>query len=361
MMERKVYRDVILNRLRRLDLGWFFHKAYVYLFLRLEKYLKTGYSPAPLICGLVVTENCDMRCPMCVLPHRYQKDPREESTDIWKRVIDDLHGLHIGGIAISGGEPTLRKDVGVLLAHAKNGATTVTLNSNMAALTDAQILALASSGMDNINVSIDSGRDDVSDLLRGGRHVLARVLARVSALRRARDEGRGKFSITAVTTLSDRNIDDLNILFEKVAQAGADRICFIPLHDVKDGITFMPRSGKVKSDLAGILRALSLRHGLALENSRPYLESLGVVMTGGVMKERCNAGYTGLVIGADLKIYRCVPYMNTERYLFQWDPSRHTLKELWNSPVWRKDRLKALSCKECFWDCHAEANYIVPM
>jgi len=79
------------------------------------------------------------------------------------------------------------------------------------------------------------------------------------------------------------------------------------------------------------------------------------------MQERCNAGYTHLVIGADLKIYRCIPYMNTNRHLFEWDPTKETLKELWNSPKWRKDRLDALNCKECFWDCHAEANYLISM
>lgn len=360
-MERKIYRTVLWNKLCQFDLKWILHKAWVYFFLRLERFLRTGYSPAPLACGLVVTENCNMRCPMCILPHRYLKDPQDQDTATWRRVIDDLHALGIGGIAISGGEPTLRKDAFDLVRHAQNSSTAVTLNSNMVALSDEQIRNLAEAAPDNINVSIDSGREEINDQLRGGKKVLTRVLDRIALLGRARSGSQKKFSITVVATLSDMNLDDLDILFEKVSKSGADRICFIPLHDIKDGVTYLVKSQKVKPDLGETLQKLSARYGLPLENSSNYLNNFYSVMTGGVMKERCNAGYTHLVIGADLKVYRCIPYMNTDRYLFKWDPAKETLKDLWNSPTWRQDRLAALSCKECFWDCHAEVNYLVPM
>lgn len=360
-MERKIYQDVIVDRLSRLDLRWFIHKAYIYAFLKAERYLKTGYAPAPLACGLVVTENCNLRCPMCVLPHRYMKEPNNRDTDTWRRVIDNLHDLGIGGIAISGGEPATRNDVFELIAYAGRKNTTVTLNSNMMLLTDEQIEILIQTLPNNINVSVDSGRDDINDSLRGGKNVLSRVLDRISALSLARKLYKNKFSITAVATLSDMNLDDLDILFEKVSKTGADRICFIPLHDIKDGKTFIVRLKKARPDIYDLLVKLSSKYKFALENSSKYLKGFYNVMSGGVAKEHCNAGYTHLVIGADLKIYRCIPYMNTDRYLFKWDPAKVSLKELWNSLEWRKDRLKALECKECFWDCHAEVNCLIPM
>jgi len=360
-MQRKVYREVVLAKLRHFDVKWFTHKVYTYVALKTERYLRTGYSPPPLACGLVVTENCNMRCPMCILPHRYIENPNNRDTNTWKRVIADLHELGVGGIAISGGEPMMRKDVFELVAYARKNTATVTLNSNLMLLTEKRIEDLIQAGPNNINVSVDSGLDDINDQLRGGKNVLAKVLDRIDALAAARNAMSKKFSITAVTTLSDMNVDDLDILFNKVSNSGADRICFIPLHDIKDGKTYLIKSKKVKSDLYKSLQELSLKYELPLENSSNYLKGFYNVMTGGVMKERCNAGYTHLVIGTDLKVYRCVPYMNTGRCLFKWDPEKETLKELWNSHKWRKDRLEALNCKECFWDCHAELNYLVPM
>jgi len=361
MFERRIYRDVLVNKLLHLKFGWLIHKAATYLRLKLEGWRRTGIAPPPLACGLVVTENCNMRCPMCALPRRYRENPVEIDTETWKLVIDQLHELNISGIAISGGEPTMRSDAFELVAHATRGGQTVTLNSNMAGWTDEQIQRFVASGGNNVNVSIDSGRHDVNDQLRGGRNVLQRVLDRIAALARARKEAGARFSITVVTTLSDRNLDDLEVLFECVAGSGADRICFIPLHDIKDGVTYLVSCQKARPDLYEHLCGLSQKYKLPLENSRAYLEGFYNIMTGGVMPQRCNAGYTHLVIGKDLKIYRCIPYMNTDRYLFQWDPRRQRLKDLWNSPAWRQDRLEALNCKECFWDCHAEVTLMIPM
>ena len=44
-----------------------------------------------------------------------------------------------------------------------------------------------------------------------------------------------------------------------------------------------------------------------------------------------------------------------------WDPYTTPLSEVWNSPQYRQERLSALECRECFWNCHAELNQIVPM
>jgi len=362
-VERAVYRDVIFRRLRALDFRWFAGKGFTFVWLKLERYLKTGWAPAPLTCGVVVTENCNLRCPMCVLPVRYEKNPRMKDTSTMRKVLDNLHDLRIGGIALSGGEPTLRSDIFELLRHAGRNGTTVTLNSNMVSLTPEKIAAIATSGLDNVNVSIDSGDPAVNDQLRGGKKVLSRVLASIKALAEERARLGTTFSITVVSTLSGLNLDEesLDALFRAVASCGADRLCFIPLHDIKDGVTFIPVQEKATPDLFERLQALARKHGVGLENSSRYLRAFYDVMSGGVMKELCNNGYTQLIIGDDLKIYRCIPFMNAGRPLFQWDPERQSLKELWNSREWRKDRKEALTCKQCFWDCHAELNFLVRM
>lgn len=361
MAARKIYTDVIFAKLRTLDLKWFIHKAYVYFFLKAEKYLKTGYSPPPLTMGMAVTENCNLRCPMCVLPLRHMKDPKEMPTEILKKVIDNLHELGVGGIAISGGEPTVRKDFLELVSYAKKNGTTVTLNSNLLLLTDEKIQKMSEDPPHNINFSIDSPIPEINDKLRGGHRVLNKVLDRVKALKENRDATKNKYSITAVTVLSDMNLDDLDLLFKTAAESGADSLCFLPLHGIENDKTYAVKADKIKGDFYEGLKKLSLKYNLSLGNSARYLKGVVHIMRGGVMKERCNAGYTQMIIGNDLKLYRCVPYMNMGKPLFEWDPSKVSLKKLWNSKEWRKDRLEALKCKECFFHCHAELTFLVPM
>jgi len=363
IVERAVYRDVILRRLRALDFGWLFRQGFTFLWLKLERHLRTGWAPAPLTCGVIVTEKCNLRCPMCILPERYERNPVMKGTATMMKVLDDLHELHIGGIGVSGGEPTVRSDIFELLRHAARNGTTVTLNSNMVSMAQEKITAIAMSGLANVNVSIDSGDPAANDQLRGGKKVLSRVVASIQALARERARLGVTFTITVVSTLSDLNLDadSLDTLFRAVAGSGADRLCFTVLHDFQEGVTKIPVQEKATPDLFDRLQALSRRHGIALENSSDYLRACHEVMTGGVMKVRCNAGYTQFIIGDDLKIYRCVPFQNAGRHLFEWDPERQSLKELWNSKRWRDDRREALSCKQCFWECHAELNFLVRM
>jgi MoaA/NifB/PqqE/SkfB family radical SAM enzyme len=359
-VERRVYKKVLLNKINSFDVKWLFGKARYYAELKLEKRLKRGISPYPLAVGLVVTRNCNCRCPMCNLPDQL----RNLETATWRKVIDQLHSLGVPGIAISGGEPTLRKDAFELLRYAKDRNTAVTLNSNLLSVGKERVSELLDAAPDIVNVSIDSGRDEQNDKSRGVEGCLRRVLEHMRALADLRNSrGLKKPTVTAVTALSDLNLDDLDILFEKAKSAGADSICFIPLHvhDIAEHKTYVVKSDKVTADLYTRLVDLSARHGLPLENSRKYLSTFHAVMKGNPWPGRCNNGYTNMIVGSDLKIYRCVPYMNMRIPLFDWNPDEVSLKELWNHPKYRDDRLQALSCKQCFWDCHAELSYLIPM
>ncbi len=324
--------------------------------------MRTGASGAPLVAGLIVTENCNLRCPMCRIPQRYERGSGEQGTAAWQKVIVELKRAGVEGLALSGGEVTLREDLHELVSLMSEGRTPVTLNSNLMSLDDRGLERLAGCGLSHINVSIDSGRQAVNDNLRGGTGVLERVLANIKKLAGMRKKLGKAFSITVVTVLSDSNIDDLGVLFEKVSSSGADRISFLPLHDTVDQETVIVRSFKAKASLPEELSALSKRFALPLDNSPAYLKGLYACMTGGQMTPRCNAGYANLIVGPDLSLYRCVPLYNRRKPLFKnWDPQKISFKEIWRSAEFKKDRLEALSCRDCYWSCHAELSHLIRM
>jgi radical SAM protein with 4Fe4S-binding SPASM domain len=362
MLKRQVFRDIIKQKILGLELGWIGRRAAAYAALKVEKFLKNGKAPGPLMAVLILTENCNLRCPMCELPGRFKENPDEMGTAVWKRVIDDLHAMRAAGIGFTGGEVTLREDIFDLIAHARRHGMPVTLNTNALALTDRRLDDMIKADPTNINISIDSGRDHINDELRGGKRVLARTLERIERFVSLKRERGARYAVTVVTVLSDLNITDLEVLFKKVSDAGADRIGFMPLHYIGPGKCVVAPVEEDTSGLAETIRSLSRKYGLSLENSDCYLDDFHPVMSGSFeMPVTCNAGYTSIVIGPDLQIYRCWPYFEKGQPFRRWDPETSTLREIWNDEVFRKERLESLSCKECFWNCHAEISYLIRM
>lgn len=362
MLKRKVYFNVLKQKLVSLDFPWLARRAWAYGRLRTEKYLGTGYAPAPLMACLMLTENCNLRCPMCDLPQRYKVNPVDKTTREWKKTIDNLYGMGAAGIGFTGGEPTLRPDIFELISHACSYGFPVTLNTNGLSFTDERIKDLIKADPTNVNISIDSGRDEINDKLRGGKNVLPRTLEIIKKITAARKAASARFTVTVVTVLTDLNIGDLDVLFEKVAASGADRIGFMPLHNIECVKCAVALFKVDTTGLADNVRALSQKHGLPAENSNEYLDAFHSVMSGQVsMPVACNAGYTSIVIGPDFTLYRCWPFLEKRQPFRKWNPDESSLSEIWNDAAFRTERQSVLVCKECFWNCHAELSYMVKM
>lgn len=359
---RKTYRRVILDKLQSCDWGWLARSALTYGQLKWESIRPEGKAPGPLMATLILTENCNLRCPMCDIPSRYLHNPAERDGSVWRQVIDELYEIGTMGIGFTGGEVTIREDIFDLIAHARGYRMPVTLNTNALLLTERRYPALLSADPTNINISIDSGESEVNDKLRGGKRVLERTLARIESLAELRQREGARYTLTVVCVLSDLNIGHLEKLFSIVAASGADRIGIMPLHNIDRHNCRVARFTSVPENLADELFQLSKRYHLPLENSPAYLADLSPVMASqGGMPITCNAGYTSITIGPDLQLYRCWPFYQKQNPLRQYQTGVNRLAEIWNDHNYRQDRLTSLACRECFWNCHAELNYLIRM
>lgn len=81
----------------------------------------------PLMVTMELTDKCNFRCAYCCLP---QMNREEMSTDDWHRAIDELADAGMIRVSVMGGEPLLRKDVGVLIDHLKARGVNVAMNTN---------------------------------------------------------------------------------------------------------------------------------------------------------------------------------------------------------------------------------------
>ena len=107
---------------------------------------------------LSVEDACDYRCQYC-LPHGYVKEEPEPplSVDEIRRLVAAFAGMGFWKVRLTGGEPTVRKDIVEIARVVANtpGIRRVALSTN-----GARLAALAgdlhAAGVNAVNVSVDS-------------------------------------------------------------------------------------------------------------------------------------------------------------------------------------------------------------
>lgn len=134
-----------------------------------------------------LTDRCNYRCTYCMPDERLEYGPRSGllSLEEIETICRVFVGWGVERIRLTGGEPTLRRDMVQLVARLKqvlrpNGQPiTVTLTTN-GERTEPLLSALHQSGLDSITVSLDTLRDDrFREITRRGD--LARVLGTLHA------------------------------------------------------------------------------------------------------------------------------------------------------------------------------------
>jgi len=165
-----------------------------------------------------LTERCNLRCEYCALPGAQPRFDRNEllRPEEFDQLLAVFRGLGIRHVRFTGGEPLLYPGLAERVIQARAlGFPQVSLTTN-GYLLARHASALASAGLDRINVSLDSlDRDQFARITRGGdlRHVL-RGLERARALM-----GRIKLN---VVLLRDRNLDELPTLVAFAVAQGFD-------------------------------------------------------------------------------------------------------------------------------------------
>ena len=106
-----------------------------------------------------VTDRCNLRCTYCMPPEGVAWLPRSEILDYEEiaRLVHVFHGMGVRTVRLTGGEPTVRKDVAVLVAKIRDVAPDVDLSMTTNGLMlDELAKPLAAAGLDRVNVSVDS-------------------------------------------------------------------------------------------------------------------------------------------------------------------------------------------------------------
>ena len=154
-----------------------------------------------------VTDRCNLRCSYCMPPEGLPWLPRAEILDYEEiaRLVGVFVGMGVQTVRLTGGEPTVRKNLPELVRLLREAAPEVDLSLTTNGLLLNELAApLAAAGLDRVNVSIDSLlRHRFAEMTR--RDALERVF---DGLRAAEATGLTPIKLNCVV-LRDTNDDEV--------------------------------------------------------------------------------------------------------------------------------------------------------
>lgn len=120
------------------------------------------HPSAPYRMDLALTYLCNNDCSHCYNVKTRQKE--ELPTEQWSAILDKIWQIGIPHIVFTGGEPTLRKDLPELIAHAERNGQITGLNTNGRRLKDREYVdQIAAAGLDHVQVTLESQSNSIHD------------------------------------------------------------------------------------------------------------------------------------------------------------------------------------------------------
>lgn len=288
----------------------------------------------------LATDRCNARCAHCS-SNSSVRSPDELGTAEACDLVEQLADAGVVDLAISGGEPLLRRDLFEVIEHARGHGLAVGVGSNGALLREETARRLAASGVNRFQVSLD-GLAESHDALRRWQGLFERAVRSVQLAQRA------GLRTHVCCTINRLNWQTLTELTEYVAGLGVARLNFsryVPTGRGTDALDLRPDEWRAAIELCQELRErYSGRLEIVTHLAQQILVDGGVRDLPGFIG--CQAGVGQGAVTSNGTLLPCVllpiPIGNIRQRPF---------RELWEkSPVIRdlqdRDRLEG-RCTDC--------------
>lgn len=176
-------------------------------------------TPGPPLALLAeLTHRCPLQCPYCSNPLELERAGNELDTATWRRVIDEAAELGVLQIHFSGGEPTVRRDLGELVAHARAAGLYTNLITAGVLLDRERLRALTAAGLDHVQLSFQDSEAGSADRIGGYRGGHAKKLEVARLIREA------GLPLTLNLVVHRQNLDNLPQLLDLAVELDAHRV-----------------------------------------------------------------------------------------------------------------------------------------
>lgn len=126
-------------------------------------------APSPLNLIAELTYRCPLQCPYCSNPVNFREYRESLSAEDWGRVFHQAAALGVVHVGLTGGEPSTRKDLEEILAHAQEADLYAHLVTAGMPLTPDRLSDLAGLGLRSVQVSIQDADAKGSNRIAGTR------------------------------------------------------------------------------------------------------------------------------------------------------------------------------------------------
>jgi PqqA peptide cyclase len=175
-----------------------------------------AFAPVGLLAEL--THRCPLQCPYCSNPLALERVAGELPTEIWLDVLAQAADLGVLQLHLSGGEPTVRRDLEEIVAQAAKVGLYSNLITAAVLLTRERLERLAEHGLDHVQISIqdtDPANADRIAHYRGGHAKKLEAAGWVRAL---------GLPLTLNAPIHRQNIAHLPTMIELAVSLGAQRL-----------------------------------------------------------------------------------------------------------------------------------------
>jgi MoaA/NifB/PqqE/SkfB family radical SAM enzyme len=160
---------------------------------------------------LAITYNCQLNCHKCYAKNLADPSKRPLSVEQIQELFKQAWELGLIHINITGGEPLLRPDLFDIIKVLKPDKMMISLVTNGLLLNEETVARLAQSGLNTIQISLDSAIPEIHDRLRGAEGCFERA---VDGAKLARKYGINVCFSTVLSTEESSNEDAIKRLVD---------------------------------------------------------------------------------------------------------------------------------------------------
>ncbi|MBD3296948.1 MAG: radical SAM protein [Candidatus Omnitrophica bacterium] len=317
------------------------------------------------------TRYCNLACRHCWLSPPVGEDrveyPDELTIAQMNAIVRSAREAGLSSVKLTGGEPLLRKDIGLFMKECHASGVAVTVETNGTLIDESMADLMSECRVEHVAVSLDSRHADVHDRLRGREGAFQ---ATVSGIHRLLSRG---LDVQVIMSLYRENLEGFTDFLEFLSGTGVSDVkvnTITPvgrgegLHDQGD----VPAVAEVIAFAGSIQQKRGAFRGKVYMDIPPAFKSIDELKTGG----GCSACAVKSILGvlSDGRVSLCgIGYM-AEGMIFgdlREDPG--SIVDIWdNEPVLKRIRAempdsfegvcgKCVMKSSCLGSCRAEVYH----